>query len=619
MRNNSFINILTIVLIVILGILFVIYTISHDELRHSVNELSEKIEKGVNVNSVNISNNAVQGHANYNSVSTKPGANAEFFDPKAEQGGRLVSSIGADTGNMNYLINNEATVSTFWGDAMDTLATRNNERLNEFEPLLAESWSVSRDNMRYRIKLREGILWHDFTDPATGKKHENVPVTADDFKFYIDVIKNEKVDALPLRGYLQDIEGIEVFNDREFDVIWKTPYFNALETTLSLMPLPRHFYHAYEGEFNPEKFNNDHERNRMIVGCGPYQFVKWEKGKRVIMTRFDNYYGAKIGIRPPVKDLVYELIQHPATRLNSLKAQDTDFDGLTPEQWINSTDTKEFDPEKGFLKKLKYQSLAYNYIGFNMKLDMFKDKRTRQALSMLVDRNRIQKDVYHDLARPVSGPFFIDGPANDKNVLPYEFSVEKAKTLLAEAGWRDTNGDGILDKDGKMLKFTVMFPNSGETYQKILPIIKEDMAKAGVVLELLGLEWSVLIEKINKRSFEGAMLGWTGGAVSPDPYQLWHSSGADQDSSSNFVAFSNPEADRLIEEIRTTFDTDKRNELYHKFHALIHDEAPYIFLFSPYNLVAVNSRYRNVRLFPLGLDRKLMWTPRSEQKKANVR
>ena len=107
-------------------------------------------------------------------------------------------------------------------------------------------------------------------------------------------------------------------------------------------------------------------------------------------------------------------------------------------------------------------------------------------------------------------------------------------------------------------------------------------------------------------------MGWRGG-ITPDPYQLWHSSMAEVESSSNFIGFANPEADKLIEEISLTFDQEKRNVLYHKFHRLIHEEAPYIFLVSPSSLSAVSARYRNLRIFSLGYPTKILWTPKQEQ------
>lgn len=131
-------------------------------------------------------------------------------------------------------------------------------------------------------------------------------------------------------------------------------------------------------------------------------------------------------------------------------------------------------------------------------------------------------------------------------------------------------------------------------------------------MELQSLEWSVCIQRLEKKSFEACAMGWQGG-ITPDPFQLWHSSMANVEASSNFIGFSNPEADRLIEEIRLTFDPKKRQKLYHRFHRLIYDEAPYIFLVSPSSLSAVSRRYQNLQIFALGYPNRILWTPRKEQ------
>ena len=539
-----------------------------------------------------------------------PMANAQFFDPDAVSGDRFITSIAADTKNMNYLINNDATLgNALMPRVMDSLGVRAYDDLNKFLPQMAESWSVSPDGLRIRVKLREGILWHDFTDPVTKKVWKDVPVTSEDFKFYVDVVKNPKVDAAPMRTYLSDLDSVRVINDREFEVLWKKRYFLSLDMTLS--PLPRHLYHAYEGPFDPERFNNDNERNRILVGCGPYRFIKWDKGHRILMTRWEKYYGARYGTMPPVKELAFDVIQHPNTRLQALLSKDLDAAPLTPDQWIHRTNSREFGPD-GFLRKFKTSQLVYNYLGFNLSNPLFRDAKTRVALSHLVDRDRIVKDIYYGLAVPVSGPFFPEGPAYDKSVKPYSYSPELAKKLLAEAGWRDEDGDGILERGGQKFKFTLMYPNANETYKRMLPIIKEAMAKAGVQMELLGLEWSVCVQRLEKKSFDMCALGWSGG-LNPDPFQLWHSSQADIEGSSNHIRFKNAEADRLIESIRVTFDASERQKLYHRFHRLVHEEQPYIFLFAPADLNALNSRYRNVREFPLGIVDTILWTPKAQQ------
>ena len=629
MQRNSFLTpILFFTVLVILAGIIVGYgvvtsvdrqRIQMEELSRNIAELTDRIDRLA-------SDGIAFSGAGLNGPAGAPAGNAEFYDRNAEQGGRYISSISSDTGNMNMIINNDATVSDFWGLAYDTLAERHYEDIDRFVPRMAEFWELSEDKLTYRIKLRKGILWHDFTDPVTGKKWENVEVTAADFKFYVDVIKDEKVNAAPMRTYLADLKQVNVINDYEFEVVWERPYILSEEITLSLLPLPRHFYHAYEGPFDGAKFNDDNVRNRMIVGCGPYRFESWEQGKRVVFKRFEKFYGRSLGIMPPLKTIVFELIQHPNTRLQALRSQSLDADSLTTEQWVNNTGTPEFQ-EDGFLRKLRLPSRAYTYIGLNLNNPLFKDRDVRVALSHLIDRKRIMKDVYYDLVRPVSGPFFVDSKANDSSVEPYEYDVEKAKKMLADAGWKDTDGDGVLDKEveiedpqgsGKTVRkripfvFTVIYTNSNTTDQKLLPILKEDFARAGVKMEILSLEWSVLLERIDKRQFDAVRLAWRM-SVSDDPYQLWHSDNLKIEASSNYISFNNPEADRLIMEIRTCFDLEKRTELYHQFHRLIHEEEPYLFLFSPYDLFVINKRYRNVVVHPLGVYQNTFWVPKSKQ------
>ncbi len=540
-------------------------------------------------------------------------ANLQYYDPNAEDGGRLIAAISSETENMNYLINNESFVSAIWGYATDSLTDRNKEHIEIFEPKMAESWSLSDDKMTYTIKLRKGILWHDFTDPVTKKQWKDVEVTAHDFKFYVDVVKNEAVDCAPERSYLKDLDRVEVVSDYEFKVIWSKPYFLSESITLGLSPLPRHLYHAYEGPFDGKKFNDDNERNRMVVGCGPYRFERWDKGQRIVLKRWEKYFGKQYGIMPHLETIVFEVIPHPNTQFQSLVSGMIDRMGLTPEQWTKRTNIPEFDENTGKIGRYKYPGRSYFYIGYNLNMPLFQDKKVRQALTHLVDRERIVKEVYYGLARVVTGPSFIDSPYYDKSIAPYPFSIEKAKALLAEAGWKDTNGDGILDKNGKKFEFSIIGVSNHPIQERMLPMIKEDMAKAGIVMNITFIEWSVYTQRLENKSFEVCTLGW-GMGLEDDPYQIWHSSQADIKASSNHICFKNKEADKLIDEIRVCFDLDKRIKLFYQFHRLLHDEQPYTFLVSPYSLVALSKVYRNVRVFPGGIDTNIMWCPKNLQK-----
>ncbi|HCE44079.1 MAG TPA: hypothetical protein DET40_11070 [Lentisphaeria bacterium] len=584
-----------------------------DSIQSRISNLEKKISEG-QVSSPAQSQQKVQEQKT-DKAEPQPAkiANLQYYDPNAESGGRLITSIASETKNMNYLINNESFVSAIWDYATDSLTDRNLEHMELFEPKLAESWSLSEDKTTYTIKIRKGVLWHDFTDPVSGKKWSDVEVKAQDFKFYVDVIKDEKTDCAASRTYYQDLEKVEVVSDYEFKVKWSKPYFLSESMTLGLNPLPRHLYHAYEGPFDGKKFNDDHERNRMVVGCGPYRFDRWDKGQRIVLKKWEKYYGKNYGIMPPLENIVFEIIPHPNTQFQSLTSGMIDRMGLTPEQWVNRTNTPEFDEKTGKISKYKYPSRSYSYIGYNLTMPLFQDKTVRQALTHLVNRERILKEVYYGLGRIVSGPSFIDTPYYDKSIQPYPFSIEKAKELLLKAGWKDTDGDGILDKDGKKFEFTILGVSNHPLQERILPIVKEDMAKAGIVMNIRFVEWSVYTQRLENKSFEVCILGW-GMGIEDDPYQLWHSSEAEKMGSSNHIGFKNQEADRIIEAIRPCFDLNKRIELCHKFHRLLHEEQPYTFLISPYTLLAQSKSYRNVRVFPGGVETKIMWCPKAEQK-----
>ena len=549
------------------------------------------------------------------SGNTEEFANAEYFDPDAQEGGRLIMAISASPENLNPIICNDADLSAIVSLCGAALANRDCEDPTVFAPELAEEWQESDDHKTYHIKLKRGILWHDFTDPDSGKFFHNVEVTAGDFKFFVDVVKNPDVNCAPLRGLYAGLEKVEIINDYEFIVHWSEPFFRTRELTLSLSPLPRHLYWNYDGEFDAAKFNDDFKRNEMIVGCGPYKLHSYKRNQRLILERFDNYIGRRYGAKPALKYIVFDVVSHPNTRFQMLLAKELDELGLSPEQWVKRTNIPEFG-ENGFLKKSPQSRMAYFYIGWNMRKPPFGDIKVRNAMTMLVNRPKIINDVFMGLAEEISGPFYINSPYNDSSITPLPFDVKKAKELLAEAGWRDSDNNGILDKDGREFDFVLLYPADQPTYERLLTIVKEDMAKAGINMRLQSFEWSVFVQRIEARDFDAYTMGWQL-AYESDPYQLWHSSQAEIPSGSNYVGFKNPEADQLIAAIRSEFDTGKRIELCNRFHQLIHEFQPYTFLAAPYQLSATARRYRNLRQFPVDntTPKLIRWTPVSEQLK----
>lgn len=553
--------------------------------------------------------------------STVPVGNAEYFDRHAQFGGVMRRAIAADVGSLNPVISMEATANSIIGMCTSTLGTRDLEHPEKFVPLLAESWQQSPDGRRINIKLRKNVLWQDFVDPESNKYVPERPVTAHDVVFYVDVIRNPQVNAGALRGYFKDLDTIKAISDHELVLEWKNEYFRSLEMSLGLIPLPRHFYCPEGRQFDPLKFNDDFKRNGMIVGCGPYKLIEHVRDQRFVLKRFDKYFGNALNIAPPLEKHILEIVKAENTRLQMLLSGELDELSLSAEQWEKITGGKEFsrkvlttgESSKDFplqpgesLRRVKYLDSAYSYIGYNLRMELFADRRVRQALTMLCNRERIRNDISRGHGQIISGPFYYNSPYYDRTITPWPYDPERAKKLLAEAGWRDSDGDGILDKNGKKFVFTALQVAGSTTQERMLSIFKEDLARANIDMKIAVVEWPIYINKLDKRDFEVCSLGWQLPYES-DPYQVWHSSQASSPNGSNHIGFVNPEADRLIEEIRKTFDTEKRIKLCHQFHKLIHEEQPYTFLMVPEALRILSGKLENVRCFPLGLNSEVFW------------
>ncbi len=570
-------------------------------------------------------------------------ANSEFRQPQAEFGGRKAFNVQTFSGNLNSIVRNEATTSYVWSICNDDLAVRNKMRPLEFEPQLAQSWEISEDGLTYTIHLRRGVMWHPFVDPVTKKKIPAKEMTSDDYLFYWETVQNKDLPLDHIRVYFKDVKELTVIDRYTFRVIWANPYFKSLEMTLGLTALPRHYYRPDPGWDDKEYAAQMRTsvRNQFVIGNGPYRFVEWKKGEGIRFVRFKDYYGP----RPYSDEIILREIPDPSVALVELKKGGIDQLGLSPEQWVKESKEPEFKvvtpeiktavedslkwselkesgktPDDYRFEKYQYEtaSMAWYYIGYNLKNKLFADKRVRQALTMLTDRERILKDVYYGFGKIMAGPFTPNSPYCDPEVKPFAFDPQKAKELLVEAGWTDTDKDGILEKDldgdGKAENFSysLMIASTSENARKFSAIIQADMKKAGIDMKIQPLEWSVMIERLNGRAYDACTLGWTG-TLESDPYQIWHGSQADLKESSNHVSFKNAEADKLIELGRKTLDPQKRTEIFRGFYRIVHEEQPYTFLLAPVSLRTQSKRFNNSRVYTLGMDDSFEWVAKALQ------
>jgi peptide/nickel transport system substrate-binding protein len=501
------------------------------------------------------------------------------------EGDWLIYHLSAEPATLNPITATDAYEGVITGgNIYETLIERDNATL-ELKPLLAESWTISEDKLTYTFTIKKGIKWQD-----------GVPFTSEDIVFSYKTIMDPKVDAPQLRSYYQEIKDVEAVNEHTVKFTYARPYFLALEFCGGMPIVPKHIFE--KGDFNT------HPAGRAPVGTGPFRFVKWTTGREVVLEKNKDYWGEK----PHVNKIVFRIINDPSVALQVLKRQELDVASLTPIQWEMQTGSPDF--EKNF-DKFSYYTPNYSYIGWNSARPFFSDKRVRRAMTHLLNRELILNKIMFDLGAVVTNPFYINSPEYDKSIKPIPYDPAQARALLDEAGWTDHDGDGIRDKDGVKFAFEFLIPGGSETGEKIATILKEELEKTGIRMDIRKTEWAVFTTRLNERKFDAVTLAWSMG-VESDPYQIWSSTQAE--SGSNFVGFKNAEADRLIEQARKEFDREKRIELYRKFSEIVNEEQPYTFLFCRKATVAVAKRFENVVVYPLGVEPTEWYVPLPLQK-----
>lgn len=501
--------------------------------------------------------------------------------------GVLIWHLGAEPDTLNRVIATDAYESRINSFVYDSLIDRDN-KTQDLTPRLASSWEISEDKLTFTFHLRKDVKWHD-----------GVPFTAEDVLYTYQKIQDPKVDAPHMRVYYKDIKKVEKLDDYTIRFTYAKPYFKALEFCGGIPIVAKHIYD------NGQNFNTN-PAGRNPIGTGPYKFVKWDTGKKIVLEKNADYWDASR--LPEMKGILFKIINDDSVALQELKKGEIDLASLRPIQWVKQTNSERFKED---FTRHEYYSPGYRFVGWNMRRPYFKDKKVRQALTMLINRQAIVDKLEFGLGKVISGPFFFQGYEYNQKVIPLPYDPEISKKLLDEAGWVDSDGDGIRDKEIELkegeevktvrvpFRFTFLIPSGARFYERLASIMKEDFTKAGIDIDIQTMEWAAFIGRINKRDFDATSLGWSSG-FDEDPYQVWHSSQVKE--GSNFVGFENEKADQLMDEARVTFDKGKRAELYHQFHEIVADEQPYTFLYTGEALVARSKRFKNVVVYRSGLD-----------------
>lgn len=451
----------------------------------------------------------------------------------------------------------------------------------------------------FTFHLRSGVKFHD-----------DQPMSADDVTFTLDVINNPKIPELtPIRSAYASVRYWEKLDASTVKIYLNEQYFGATELFAdSFNVLPRHVFIPDGTTFTEEEFAKHFRDHPMIdkpVGTGPYampsSLVKkslqddgresWERGNYARLIRTGEFWDPYR--RGYLDEVIFNFYSGGGdVILRAINNNESDFTRyLGSEELFKKSNNPAF---KEKYAKTYFFGPSYGFFSMNIRKPYFADKRVRQAFNYVLNRQRFSDNVSYGIAIPISGQQFNFGPFYNPNIPAYPYDRKKAEELLNESGWVDTDGDGLRDKDGIPMEIDILLSTGkGNIGEGLGLMMKEDFESMGVKLNFRRLEWASLLKHIDDRKFDLYSLSYQSD-IESDPYPTFHSSQWANEGQ-NTGGYNNPEADRLMEQIRRELDTDRRRELHWKLQEMLHEDAASIFLFNYPNRGAYDRRLRNVK------------------------
>ena len=432
---------------------------------------------------------------------------------------------------------------------------------DQIEPALAESWDISEDGLEYIFHLRQGVKWHD-----------GEPFTAEDVLFTFNAVLEESnaIDWRP--NLIQNGEPFqfEIVDDHTFKVILSQPDATVL-TALAIPIVPAHAFESLDVIDSPYNTINP-------IATGPYRFVAWNTGENVVLEANPDYWRGA----PTIDRIVVRFIAGVDNAANALLAGELDF------ARIDGADLTPFEDNPDFVISTAPRDLQ-RYIGFNTQSTLVSDPAVRRALAVGIDRQAVVDTVaggYGLLSDSVfnRSVFIYEEGRNT----PYAYDPQQAGQLLADAGWTDSDGNGILDKDGAELSLRVVFSGTWGLMQNIAPIVYDNWSALGVNVELVPLDdaaiYEVLYENTNvEKEYDAFLGGWGLFGPEPDHYRNYMAN------ETGFLAYNNPEVTDLFAQGRAETDAEARYAIYQRVDALLWEELPMIPIFQPIGVYVYRS------------------------------
>jgi peptide/nickel transport system substrate-binding protein len=473
-------------------------------------------------------------------------------------GGKITVAVSSDPGTLNPVTRTGALSGAILGVLNTGLADMSEDL--EFHPQLARRWTWSSDGLELTYHLREGLKWSD-----------GEPLTAHDAEVSYRIYSDPDVPN-PRRSNMREIESVQAVDDTTVIYRFRTRTPDMIfNSAMTLLPA-----HVVE-DLDPARIR-EWSINRHPISCGPYRLAKWLPNDRIVLERNPYYYQSPAYL----DEVVFKVVPEESVRMLQLAVGEVDLVSEIPpknaEELDENPDTQVYELGPRYL----------GYMVYNLDHPMLADARVRNAISYAIDRKSIIDGLMFGRAEAIASPITpLISWAYDSSLPPHERNLERSRRLLADAGWEDSDGDGVVDKDGQPLSFVIKTRTGDPVRENGVLVIQSNLRDVGIEAKPRMLELSTVLQQVGRGDFD-VYLGQVSARLSPDLSASFTTGGG-----FNYGHYSNPEVDSLVAQARLQLDRTHAAETWKHVQQILYDDQPMSMLWAKYPLVAIRSEIRD--------------------------